>query len=56
MEKKTRVLGYYISEELSHEDLMKISGGSASLTCNQTLRPSGSDLGNADVIADQIWY
>ncbi|WP_165475112.1 bacteriocin [Legionella yabuuchiae] len=55
MEKKTRVLGYYTSKELSNEDLMKISGGSVNLTCQHTQRGTGSFPGNLDAEADQIW-
>ena len=48
---KSRVLGYYTSKELTKEDLMQISGGSAKGTLKETRLMTNSPI-NLDVSYD----
>ncbi|MCC5792141.1 MAG: hypothetical protein JJT82_05970 [Legionellaceae bacterium] len=53
MENKDRVLGYYTSKELTNEELVAVSGGSAKLTSRTTHQGTGGYPGNLDYIVDE---
>jgi len=52
-DQKERVFAYQLAKTITHEELSKVSGGSAQMTHRETIRATGGSGQGVDVQYDQ---